>query len=193
MTWILLAVPLSLGLTLVSGGPEAGLVAAARSQIGVTVRYDGAYQRLAYPGGDVPLDRGVCTDVVVRAYRVLGVDLQVLVHQDMARHRAAYPNLWGVRGTDRSIDHRRVPNLAVFFTRHGHRLTVSRDPKAYRPGDLVTWMLPGNLPHIGIVSEARSPGGVPLILHNLGRGTQEEDLLFRYPITGHFRYPVEQP
>jgi len=188
---VLAALVLGLGLAAQDAG--ARLVAAARVQIGVTVLYDGAYQRLAYPGGDVPLDRGVCTDVVIRVYRALGIDLQVRVHQDMVRHRAAYPNLWGIRGTDRSIDHRRVPNLAVFFARHGLRLAVSRDPKAYRPGDLVTWMLPGNLPHIGIVSEVRSPEGVPLILHNLGRGTQEEDLLFRHPLTGHYRYPAAQP
>lgn len=187
----ILALCLSPGLGAQDEGPR--LAAAARAQIGVTVLYDGAYRRLAYPGGDVPMDRGVCTDVVIRAYRVLGIDLQVLVHQDMARHRAAYPNLWGARGTDRSIDHRRVPNLAVFFARHGRRLPASRDPEAYRPGDLVTWMLPGNLPHIGIVSEARAPGGVPLILHNLGRGTQEEDLLFRFPLTGHYRYPAGRP
>lgn len=184
---------LVLGLGLAAQEAGTSLAAAARTQVGVTVHYDGAYRRLAYPGGDVPMDRGVCTDVVIRAYRALGLDLQVLVHQDMARHRAAYPNLWGVRGTDRNIDHRRVPNLAVFFGRHGQRLPASRDPRAYRAGDLVTWMLPGNLPHIGIVSEARSPDGVPLILHNLGRGTREEDLLFRYPLTGHYRYPVAPP
>ncbi|MCW7538668.1 DUF1287 domain-containing protein [Aquabacterium sp. A7-Y] len=166
-------------------GPER-LVEAARRQIGVTTHYDGSYRRLAYPGGDVPDHTGVCTDVVVRAYRRLGVDLQRLVHEDMSVNWSAYPRRWGLRRPDPNIDHRRVPNLQVFFRRQGYALPVSGDPGDYQAGDLVTWELPGRLPHIGIVS-SRSVAGRPLVLHNIGRGTQEEDVLFAYPITGHYR------
>lgn len=167
-------------------------VAAARTQVGVTVRYDPAYVRLPYPGGDVPEDRGVCTDVVIRALRAEGLDLQKAVHEDMRAHFAAYPNRWGLRAPDRNIDHRRVPNLQVWFERQGWSLPVPQRALAqrasdYRPGDLVTWMLPGHLPHIGIVSDRRSADGTPLILHNIGRGTQEEDILFAYRMTGHYR------
>ncbi|MBN8738863.1 MAG: DUF1287 domain-containing protein [Xanthomonadaceae bacterium] len=166
----------------------AGLLDAAAAQVGVTLRYDAAYARVAYPGGDVPVDRGVCTDVVIRAYRGIGVDLQQRVHEDMRAHWAAYPKLWGLRGPDRNIDHRRVPNLATFFARHGRSLPVSRtDAAVYAPGDIVTWMLPGNLPHIGLVTAQRR-NGRPLIVHNIGAGTQIEDMLFDYPITGHYRY-----
>ena len=166
----------------------AALLDAAAAQVGVTRRCDAAYVRIAYPGGDVPMDRGVCTDVVIRAYRGIGVDLQQRVHEDMRAHWAAYPKLWGLRGPDRNIDHRRVPNLATFFTRHGRSLPVSRaDAAIYAPGDIVTWMLPGNLPHIGLVTAQRR-NGRPLIVHNIGAGTQIEDILFDYPITGHYRY-----
>ena len=164
------------------------LVDAARAQIGVTVLYDPAYQRLAYPGGDVAPERGVCTDVVIRAYRKLGLDLQRLVHEDMKKAWPAYPKKWGLKNTDRNIDHRRVPNLQTFFTRHGTALAPARDARAYQPGDIVTWMLPGQLPHIGIVSDQKSAAGVPLIIHNIGAGTRLEDALFRFPITGHYRY-----
>jgi uncharacterized protein YijF (DUF1287 family) len=164
------------------------LVDAARAQIGVTVVYDGRYQRLDYPGGDVPLERGVCTDVVIRAYRVLGVDLQQRVHEDMRAHFSTYPPLWGLTRPDRNIDHRRVPNLATFFTRHGQALGPTRDDAEFLPGDLVTWRLPNGLPHIGIVSDRRTSGGRPLILHNIGAGTEEDDVLHAYTRTGHYRY-----
>jgi uncharacterized protein len=174
-----------------AGKPEtfpASLLHAAQAQIGVTTRYDGSYARIGYPGGDVPAERGVCTDVLIRAYRALGTDLQRLVHEDMRAHWNAYPKNWGLKAPDRNIDHRRVPNLAVFFTRHGQVLKVSQsDASLYQPGDIVTWMLPGNLPHIGLVSGARA-GARPLIVHNIGAGTQREDMLFDYPITGHYRY-----
>lgn len=174
--------------------PGLQLVAAARTQVGVTRRYDPSYQRLPYPGGDVPQDRGVCTDVVIRAYRALGLDLQVAVHEDMRRAPEAYPDLWGQRGRDRSIDHRRVPNLAVYFARQGRRLEASRAPGAYRAGDVVTWRLPSGLPHIGLVSDRKSPEGRPLVIHNIGWGTQEADVLFAYPLTGHFRlHPPGRP
>ena len=174
--------------------PGVRLVEAAKAQIGVTLHYDSAYRRIPYPGGDVPPDRGVCTDVVVRAYRRLGLDLQVLVHRDMAEAWEAYPHAWGLKGPDASIDHRRVPNLAAFFTRHGRALPLSRDPAAYRPGDLVTWRLISGVPHIGIVSDQRGPAGVPRMIHNIGAGTKLEDVLFVYTITGHYRYfPEEHP
>jgi len=163
------------------------VIEAARAQVGVTVSYDGTYQSLAYPGGDVPPDRGVCTDVLIRAYRTVGVDLQMNVHEDMQRNWAAYPKLWGLTRPDRNIDHRRVPNLAVYFSRHGRRLPVSDDAAAYRPGDIVTWRVP--VPHIGIVSDRRVDGR-PLILHNIGAGVREEDMLFDFPITGRYRFPV---
>lgn len=168
------------------------LVAAARKQIGVTLTYDAAYSRLDYPGGDVPRERGVCTDVLVRAYRDgLGIDLQVLVHEDMRRAFSAYPALWGLKKTDRNIDHRRVPNLQAFFKRAGAALAPSENGGDYRPGDIVSQMLPGNLPHIAIVADARSSDGArPLVVHNIGAGARLEDVLFAYPITGHYRYGV---
>lgn len=168
------------------------LVAAARKQIGVTLTYDAAYSRLDYPGGDVPRERGVCTDVLVRAYRDgLGIDLQVLVHEDMRRAFSTYPALWGLKKTDRNIDHRRVPNLQTFFKRAGAALALSDNGADYLPGDIISQMLPGNLPHIGIVADARSSDGArPLVVHNIGAGARLEDVLFAYPITGHYRYGV---
>lgn len=168
--------------------PADALVAAAKTQIGVTLQYDPRYEKLAYPGGDVPLERGVCTDVVVRAYRKLGIDLQRLVHEDMRKAWSAYPNPWKLKGTDKNIDHRRVPNLATFFGRHGTRLDISDNGRDYLPGDIVTWMVPPALPHIGIVAAEKSATGVPLIIHNIGSGTRMEDVLFGFRITGHYRY-----
>lgn len=163
-------------------------VAAARAQIGVTRYYDPAYVRLAYPGGDVAADRGVCTDVVIRALRSQGLDLQREVHEDMRADFAAYPSIWRATSTDRNIDHRRVPNLRRWFERRRWSLPLSERAADYRPGDLVTWELDGGLPHIGIVSERRSRDRQrPLILHNIARGTQEDDVLFDYPITGQYR------
>jgi len=165
------------------------LVSAARARTARHETYDGSYRRLAYPMGDVADDRGVCTDVIIRAYRHLGIDLQVLVHEDMQRHFAAYPHSWGLPRPDSNIDHRRVPNLQTFFRRAGAQLPVSRDPGQYRSGDLVTWLLPGNLPHIGVVSDRFAAGtSRPLVIHNIGRGPREDDSLFAYPITGHYRY-----
>ena len=169
------------------------LAAAALERTQHQVIYDGAYVRLDYPGGDVAPDRGVCTDVIIRAYRALGVDLQVLVHEDMQAHFDLYPSrrLWGLTRPDSNIDHRRVPNLQTFFPRHGKSLAVSQHPADYQPGDLVTWMLPGNLPHIGIVSDQVSTiSARPLIVHNIGAGPVLEDMLFAYPLTGHYRFSV---
>jgi uncharacterized protein YijF (DUF1287 family) len=167
----------------------AGIVKAALERTRHQVRYDGRYVSLDYPGGDVPADMGVCTDVVIRSYRSIGIDLQVLVHEDMRENFSEYPTHWGLSGTDRNIDHRRVPNLQTFFVRNGESLEVSDRPEGYLPGDIVTWMLPGNLPHIGIVVSAQSSeSGDPMIVHNIGNGPVAEDILFRFPITGHFRY-----
>ncbi len=168
--------------------PAAALVAAARAQIGVTRRYDPRYRRIPYPGGEVPLDGGVCTDVLIRAYRAFGIDLQVLVHQDMRAAWDAYPKDWGLKRPDPNIDHRRVPNLATFFGRHGERRPASRDAKDFVPGDIVVWRLPSGVPHIGLVSDRRNALGVPFVLHNIGWGTQEQDRLFAYTLTGHYRY-----
>lgn len=159
----------------------------ARQQIGVTVEYDGSYESLSYPGGDVPISRGVCTDVVIRALRHLHFDLQKEVHEDMRRNFSRYPKRWGLKRPDRNIDHRRVPNLQTFFSRKGWSLPVTDNPEDYRPGDLVTCTVGGNLPHIMIVSDRRNDEGVPLIIHNIGSGTEEEDALFLFPLNGHYR------
>ncbi len=164
------------------------LVQAARSQVGVTLGYDPVYRQLAYPGGDVPLSTGVCTDVVIRALREQGLDLQQRVHQDMRAHFAAYPRNWGLKRPDPNIDHRRVPNLMTWFSRQGMSLGVSQQAADYRTGDIVTWDLGRGLTHIGLVSDRLGPGSVPLILHNIGAGAQEEDILFAYRITGHYRF-----
>lgn len=163
------------------------LLDGAYAQIGVTVSYDASYSQLAYPGGDVDISKGVCTDVIVRAYRAIGIDLQRLVHEDMRRAFSKYPKRWGLTRPDANIDHRRVPNLQTFLTRTGASASMSNDPRAYQPGDLVTWTL-GPLPHIGIVSDRRSASGNPLVVHNVGRGTLLEDVLFTWPITGHYRW-----
>ena len=168
------------------------IVKAAKGITSQKVHYDGRYFRIAYPQGDVPPDVGVCTDVVIRTYRKIGIDLQERVHKDMASNFSRYPSrrIWGLTKPDTNIDHRRVPNLQVFFERHGEKLPISESGKDYRAGELVTWMLPGNLPHIGIVIDEQSPDGRrPLIVHNIGRGQVKEDMLFNYPITGHYRYP----
>ncbi|MCM5682453.1 DUF1287 domain-containing protein [Schlegelella sp. S2-27] len=163
------------------------LVRSAREQVGVTLGYDPRYQRLAYPGGDVPRETGVCTDVVIRALRAQRIDLQKEVHEDMRAHFGAYPRQWGLSRPDRNIDHRRVPNLMTFFKRRGQALPVSRSAAAYRPGDIVTWDLGRNTPHIGIVSDRKTAQGEPMIIHNIGAGTREEGGLFAYRITGHYR------
>ncbi len=168
--------------------PAQRLIDAAYAQVGVTRSYDPSYRRIAFPGGDVPLESGVCSDVVVRAYRGLGIDLQRLVNDDMRRAFAAYPHLWGLTHPDPNIDHRRVANLAAFFARHGETLAVSSEAKDYRPGDIVTWrLMPANLAHIGIITD-RKIEDRPMIVHNIGAGAQVEDVLFAFTITGHYRY-----
>ena len=171
-----------------AGSEPSRLTAAARDQVGVTVTYDPSYASLDFPGGDIPRDRGVCTDVVIRALRDgWGIDLQLAVNRDMKADFSAYPAFWGLTRTDRNIDHRRVPNLQTLFARIGAEVPLDEGPAPFLPGDIVTWKLPGNLDHIGIVSDQRTADGTPLILHNIGRGAQEEDILFTYPMTGHYR------
>jgi uncharacterized protein len=170
--------------------PTEKLLQSARSQIGRTIDYDGSYHVLPYPGGDVPLRQGVCTDVVIRAYRALEIDLQKLVHEDMRAHFELYPSrkIWGLTHPDSNIDHRRVPNLQKFFERQGKAFGISGS-EALRPGDLLTWELPGALPHIGIVSDRKAlDGSQYLIIHNIGRGTKEEEVLGMFKLTGHYRY-----
>ncbi|HUC54275.1 MAG TPA: DUF1287 domain-containing protein [Candidatus Cybelea sp.] len=167
------------------------LVAAAVERSHHPARYDPAYVRIPYPGGDVPADTGVCTDEIIRAYRAVGVDLQKEVHEDMEQNFSAYPRKWRwLSGRpDANIDHRRVPNLMVFFSRKGEKLAITDRGQDYAPGDLVTWDLGGNVPHIGIVVDQKSPAsGRSMILHNIGRGPKIEDVLFNWKVTGHYRY-----
>lgn len=181
-------VMLSAMLVLSARADNVVVVTAARAQIGVTTGYDPAYRKLDYPGGDVPESTGVCCDVVIRALRKSHeLDLQQLVHEDMKADFGAYPRNWGLKKTDRNIDHRRVPNLQTFFKRKGWTLPVTQQAADYQPGDLVTCMLPGNLPHIMVVSDRKSPAGVPLVIHNIGSGAKEEDRLFDFTLTGHYR------
>ena len=189
---------LALALVVLSGPVLAGsepsrLTDAARKQVGVTVTYDPAYTRMEFPGGDVPRDRGVCTDVVIRALRDgWGIDLQLAVNRDMTADFDAYPALWGLNAPDRNIDHRRVPNLQTLFARIGAEVPLADGPAPYLPGDIITWTLPGNLAHMGIVSDRLTPEGTPFILHNIGAGAKEEDILFSYPMTGHYRIGADQ-
>ena len=173
-----------------SAPASTNIVSAARRQIGVTVGYDPAYRKIGYPGGDVPREIGVCTDVIIRALRdARKIDLQKLVHEDMKADFSKYPQQWGLEKPDPNIDHRRVPNLQCYFKRKGYALPVSKIAADYKPGDIVTVMVGGKLPHIMLVSDRKSASGVPLVLHNIGSGTQEEDVLFAYPLTGHYRIP----
>ncbi|HEX8069601.1 MAG TPA: DUF1287 domain-containing protein [Pyrinomonadaceae bacterium] len=173
----------------------AGLVAAAVERTNHEVRYDGSYYQIAYPGGDVPADRGACTDEVVRAYRAVGVDLQKEVHEDMAANFAAYPRTFQLARPDPNIDHRRVPNLMTFFARKGKPLPTTTDPAAYQPGDIVTWVLNGGLTHIGLVVDVPSDEDPARyqIMHNIGAGPKIEDALFAWPVTGHYRYTGPPP
>ncbi len=154
------------------------------------VIYDPTYFSIPYPNGDVPADRGVCTDVIIRAYRKVGIDLQKLVHEDMKANFNAYPNKWGLKKTDKNIDHRRVPNLMTFFSRFGESIPVTTKASDYKPGDIVTWDLTAGITHIGIVINKKSEEDKSryLIVHNVGGGQVEDDFLFDYQITGHYRY-----
>jgi uncharacterized protein YijF (DUF1287 family) len=166
------------------------LVSAAIERTHHSVRYDPAYVRIAYPGGDVPADTGVCTDEIIRAYRAVGVDLQKEVHEDMKDNFAAYPRKWKWKlgHPDTNIDHRRVPNLMVFFARKGESLPITNRRQDYQPGDLVTYDLGGGVPHIAIVVDRKGSSGAFMIVHNIGEGPKMEDVLFNWKITGHYRY-----
>jgi uncharacterized protein YijF (DUF1287 family) len=167
------------------------LIKAAKERTTQDITYNGGYFSIPYPNGDVPSNIGVCTDLVIRSFRKVGVDLQQKVHEDMSDNFNLYPSkrIWGLNKPDKNIDHRRVPNLQVFFQRFGVSLELTNKAEDYLPGDLVTWMLPGNLPHIGIVIDERSSNGnIPLIAHNIGEGPRINDMLFDFPITGHYRY-----
>ena len=166
------------------------LVSAATERTNHAVRYDPAYVRIPYPGGDVPAGTGVCTDEVIRSYRALGVDLQKEVHEDMVQNFSTYPRKWKWISArpDSNIDHRRVPNLMVFFGRKGESLPTSTRAEDYSPGDLVTYDLGGNVPHIGIVVDRKGASGRYMIEHNIGQGPRIEDVLFNWKITGHYRY-----
>jgi uncharacterized protein len=167
---------------------NADLVKAARAQVGVTLIYDPAYRQLRYPGGDLPPERGVCTDVVIRALRTArSLDLQKAVHEDMKANFREYPHSWNLAQTDTNIDHRRVPNLMIWFKRGGHELPITSAARDYLPGDIVAWSLRPGVLHVGIVSDRHAVTGVPLIVHNIGAGAREEDILFRFAIIGHYR------
>lgn len=157
--------------------PTDKLISAARQQIGVTTSYDGGYRTLSYPNGDLSRQTGVCTDVIIRAYRdAFNFDLQKAVHEDINANFSAYPNIWGLSHPDRNIDHRRVPNLETYLQRQGAEQTIPDDLSKLRAGELVTIRLPRNLPHIAIVSNKVDHKGWPDILHNIGAGTREEPL-----------------
>jgi uncharacterized protein YijF (DUF1287 family) len=179
-------------LPLVALADGSDIATAARAQIGVTNYYDPAYRKLGFPGGDVPPDRGVCTDVVVRALRAArGIDLQQRVNEDLRAHWDAYPHprSWNSRRPDPNIDHRRVPNLMRYFERSGAALPVTRRAADYLPGDIVAWDLGGGVLHIAVVAGRVSANDVPLVVHNIGSGTREEDILFGYTVIGHYRLP----
>jgi len=162
-------------------------------QTTVTKYYDASYVRIPYPNGDVPVDRGVCTDVIVRAFRAVDIDLQKLIHEDMKKHFPAYPTTWGLKKPDANIDHRRVSNIARYLKRTGKEVPPSKNGRDYKPGDIVTWIIPGDLDHIGLVSS------IPVdstdrfrVIHNIGSGAAVEDVLFEFRITGHYRYFSER-
>jgi uncharacterized protein YijF (DUF1287 family) len=163
-------------------------IEAARKQIGKTLIYDQSYKVIEYPNGDVSIDRGVCTDVIIRALRdAYNFDLQEFVHEDMEKNFSKYPQIWGLNQPDKNIDHRRVPNLQIFFKRTGWSLPLSNHFSEFKPGDMVTCIIPPNLPHIMIVSDRHNKDNIPFVIHNIGNGTQEEDRLFEFEITGHYR------
>jgi len=170
--------------------PIRQLIESTREQLKLTTKYSQDYVVMPYPGGDLPSGTGACTDVVIRAFRKAGVDLQREVHEDMAANFTSYPQKWGLKSTDTNIDHRRVPNLQTFFTRKGRSLPVSSDPNSYKPGDIVTWDLDGKgMTHVGLISnQLDENSGRYMVVHNIGGGVAEEDRLFQWKITGHFRY-----
>ena len=178
----------------VQSGQANDFVEAARTQIGKTLIYDPSYQVLEYPNGDVSIDRGVCTDVVVRALRAAyNYDLQKLVHEDMKKNFSKYPQNWGSKKPDKNIDHRRVLNLRAFFKRKGWSLPLPNRLTEFQPGDMVTCIIPPNLPHIMIVSDRLNDDKIPFVIHNIGNGAQEEDRLFEFELTAHYRIKGIEP
>lgn len=173
-----------------ASGEVKKLLESAAEQTKLTKNYDPAYVVIAYPNGDVPIEKGVCTDVIIRAFRNAGIDLQKAVHEDMTKNFAVYPQKWGLKSPDTNIDHRRVPNLQTFFTRSGKSLIITQNAEDYKPGDVVSWDLDGKgLNHIGIVSNFWNESTKRYsVIHNIGGGTQAEDKLFDWKVTGHFRY-----
>ncbi|PZO27785.1 MAG: DUF1287 domain-containing protein [Flavobacteriaceae bacterium] len=167
---------------------EEKLSNAAISIIDESIVYTPDYVSIKYPNGDVPSKTGVCSDVVIRAYRKLSIDLQKEVHEDMKANFSKYPTKWGLKKTDTNIDHRRVPNLEVFFERKGKKLPISKNASDYKTGEMVTWMIGGKLPHIGIVTHKKSSNGNPMIVHNVGGGQVAEDCLFSWEIVGHYLF-----
>ncbi len=165
------------------------LATAASERTQHKVRYDPKYVKIPYPGGDVAADTGVCTDVIVRSYRAVGIDLQKEVHEDMRANFSRYPQIWGLKGPDSNIDHRRVPNLMTFFERRGAALPVTRDENDYLPGDVVAWKLDNGRNHIGLVIDRMLPTGRHMAVHNIGAGPKAEDCVFAWKIIGHYRYP----
>jgi len=191
---VLLCLTLYIAPTAMAASSADAVVAAAHERTKASVRYDPAYVSLSYPGGDVPADTGVCTDVVIRTYRTaFNFDFQKAIHEDMRANFKAYPKNWGLKRPDKNIDHRRVPNIEKFLKRQGAALPITKKAEDYLPGDIVSWRLGGFLPHIGIVSENKSEWGTPLIIHNIGAGPVEDDLLFNTTINGHFRFMPEDP
>ena len=177
------------GLIAVEDGTVRRVIEAAVAQVNVTKRYDPAYVKLAYPNGDVPLETGVCSDVLIRAFRAVGVDLQKEVHEDMRRSFAVYPKRWGLKRPDTNIDHRRVPNLMTYFKRRGKAVPVTTNAGDYRPGDVVAWDLGGGITHIGLMTNIPAEDGGRLrVVHNIGAGAQVEDVLFSWKIIGHYRF-----
>jgi len=163
--------------------------ACALDLIDNSIVYDPAYFSIKYPNGDVPEGKGVCTDVVIRTYRKMGIDLQKEVHEDMKNNFNLYPKTWGLKRTDTNIDHRRVPNLMTFFKRHQAEKLITNTSADYKPGDIVCWNLGGAITHIGIVIHQKSEDKQRhLIVHNIGGGQVAEDVLFAYTIIGHYRY-----
>lgn len=188
VTFLLVFLFITLWTLAAQGNSPLAIVAAARAQIGRTLHYDGRYQVISYPNGDVPMVKGVCTDVVIRALRnALKMDLQQLVHEDMKTHFDCYPRIWGLHAPDTNIDHRRVPNLVVYFQRQKWTVDITRDNADYQPGDLVICIVPPHLPHIMVVSDRKNDTGRPLVIHNIGAGVREEDRLFEFELTGHYR------
>ena len=197
---IVFLIPLSLSFA--ENDFSSKLVAAALERTQEQVTYDPTYFSISYPNGDIPKDKGVCTDVIIRSYRAVGIDLQKEVHEDMKENFSKYPKTWGLNKTDKNIDHRRVPNLQVFLKRKGQSLPISDKIADYKPGDLVTWNIAHawkskhsaikTVPHIGIVTNQISTSTKrPLIVHNIGQGPKLEDVLFNFDVTGHYRYLPE--